>query len=141
MSIKNSLVGNLDSYENMNKIFKESKEKPEMMKTRQEHINELNTYVSIRDKIASVLGVKPVNVVIRFSNKIRTEPNHDPFLALSVLTPYLEQDTELLKKVERLVYQGIPKDQGFVLISCTKEIFDENHSTEGSPTFRKNRKN
>ncbi len=137
------LKDNLIKDPNIEKMFEKLKDGSESqfdkLKTTQELINEQITYVSTRDRIASILGVKPVNVVIRFINKIKSEPNDDPISALSVLMPYLKQDTELLQKVEHLVYQGLPKDQGLIQISYTKEIFDERHAVEGSPTFRRNR--
>lgn len=130
---------NLENIIDNSKLFGEIKEHPELMKTKEEFIKDQTEYVNVRNRLASVLGVKPLNVVIRFINKMRTEPNYDPILALSVLTPYLEQDTELLQKVERLIYQGIPEDQGTIQVTCVKEIVDDNNVVEGSPTFRRNR--
>lgn len=120
------------------KLFENIEKHPELAEIEEELLKEQTEYVSVRDKLAAILGVKPVNVFIRFINKMRTEPNYDPILALSVLTPYLEQDTELLQKVERLVYGNLPEDQGFIQITSSKEIVD-NNTAEGSPTFRRRR--
>lgn len=129
----------LEKFIDTDKLFENIEKYPELAEIEKELLKEQTEYVSVRDRLAAILGVKPVNVFIRFINKMRTDPDYDPILALSVLTPYLEQDTELLQKVERLVYQGIPEDQGMVQVTCVKELVDENNVVTGSPTFRRNR--
>ncbi len=83
----------------------------------------------VKEKVAKLLEVKPSQIVIKLVRKLKEDPEFDPILALAVLTPFLEQDEELLKKVDKLVFQAIrqqePEPQ-FELI-LTDEIIRTEH--------------
>jgi len=62
---------------------------------------------TVKEQVAKLLEVKPSQIVIRLVRKLKEDPEFDPILALAVLTPLLEQDQELLQKVDKLVFQNL----------------------------------
>lgn len=79
---------------------------------------------TIKEQIADLLQHDPAKVVIKFVRKLKEDTEYDPILALASITSFLEQDEELLAKVERLVYDGIREvgHEGKLHIIMTEEI-------------------
>lgn len=84
----------------------------------------------IKEQIAKLLMAKPTQVIIKFVRKLKDDPEYDPILALAVITPFLEQDQELLGKVERLIFSSIQDEEpsGEFHIVVTDEIITKNLS-------------
>ena len=88
----------------------------------------MNEGRTIKEQIAGLLQHESDKVVIKFVRKLKEDPEYDPILALASIAPFLEQDEELLAKVERLVYDGIRSEgtsegtQGKFHIIMTEEI-------------------
>lgn len=84
----------------------------------------------IKEQIAKLLMAKPTQVVIKFVRKLKDDPEYDPILALAVITPFLEQDQELLGKVERLIFSSIQDEEPSAEfhIIVTDEIIPKNLS-------------
>lgn len=90
----------------------------------------------VKEKVAKLLQVKPSQIIIKLVRKLKEDQEFDPVLALAVLTPFLEQDKELLEKVDKLVFQAIreqePEPQYEIIL--TDEIITSKHAV--SAMFR-----